>query len=431
MSKKREDLKQINMNAAGIDVGSEMHYVAVPEDRAEQSIRKFSCYTADLHEMAEWLKECGITTVAMESTGVYWIPVFDVLESKGFEVILVNAHHIKNVPGRKTDVSDSRWIQQLHTYGLLHGSYQPENIIRKMRTYMRQKNTLIKLRSTHTQRMQKSLIQMNIQLHKVLSDMTGQTGMMIIRSILQGERDPLKLAQMKNSRVKSSEEIIAKSLEGNYQEEHLFCLKQELDQYDYVCGKIEECEKMIYSVLNKMHGGNDSDTDKDNSNKNRRLKLEAICDVDLTLIDGLDVNSVEAILSEVGIDMSKWPTEKHFGSWLGLCPNNKISGGKILSKKTRKVVSRASVSFRLAAFSVANSKSAMGAYYRRLRSRIGAPKAITATANKIARVFYKCMKLKISYTDLGADYYEAKYKERVLKNMKKRALDFGFELIPV
>jgi hypothetical protein len=270
---------------------------------------------------------------------------------------------------------------------------------------------------------------MNIQLHKVLSDITGQTGMKILRSIVKGERDPLKLAQMKNMRVKNSEEIIAKSLEGNYQEEHLFCLSQELDQYDYVCGKIEECEKMICSVLNEMHG--DPNAAIDSSDKSRRAKLQAVCRVDLTLIDGLDVNSVEAIISEVGTDMCKWPTEKHFGSWLGLCPNNKISGGKILSKKTKKVVSKASVSFRLAAFSVANSKSSMGAYYRRLRSRIGAPKAITATAYKIARMFYKCMKLKIAYTDLGADFYEAKYKERVLKNMKKRALDFGFEMVPV
>ena len=385
------------MNAAGIDVGSEMNYVAVPEDRADQSIRKFLCYTADLREMAMWLKECEITTVAMESTGVYWFPVFEVLESEGFEVILVNAHHIKNVPGRKTDVIDSRWIQQLHTYGLLHGSYQPESIIRKMRAYMRPKDTLIKLRSTHTLRMQKSLIQMNIQLHKVLSNITGETGMKIIRSILKGERDPLKLAQMKNARVKSSEEIIAKSLEGNYREEYLFCLNQELDQYDYVSRKIEECEKMICIVLNEMNG--DANSSIDNSDKARRAKLEAICDVDLTSIDGLNINSVEAIISEVGTDMSKWPTEKHFGSWLGLSPNNKISGGKILSKKIKKVVSRASCCFRLSAFSVSNSKSAMGAYYRRLRSRIGAPKANTATAYKIARMFYKCMKSKISYTD--------------------------------
>jgi transposase len=434
MRKGRGDLEQINIDAAGIDIGSEFHYVAVPEDRAEQSIRKFGCYTADIEAMAKWLKECGIKTVAMESTGVYWMPVFQILEANGFEVLLVNARHIKNAPGRKTDVVDSRWIQQLHTYGLLKGSYQPEPVIRKLRTYLRHRENLIRSRGTHTQRMQKCMIQMNIQLHKVISDITGFTGMRIIRSILEGERDPLKLAQLKNSRIRNSADMIAKSLEGNYQEEQLFCLRQEVEQYDYTCRKIQECEEIIEKTLCEMDGGNvDNSDDKNDKNhkKNVISKLQAVCKVDLTEIDGLDVNNIETIISEVGVDMKKWPTDKHFGSWLGLSPNNKISGGRILSRKSKKVVNRAATAFRLAAYAAGKSDSSIGAFYRRLRNRIGAPKAITATAYKIARLFYMCIKTGKSYKDLGAEYYEKMYKERVLRNFKHKAAALGFTLVPL
>jgi len=434
MRKGRGDLEQINIDAAGIDIGSEFHYVAVPEDRAEQSIRKFGCYTADIEGMAKWLKECGIKTVAMESTGVYWMPVFQILEANGFKVLLVNARHIKNAPGRKTDVVDSRWIQQLHTYGLLQGSYQPEAVIRKLRTYLRHRESLIRSRGTHTQRMQKCMIQMNIQLHKVISDITGFTGMRIIRSILEGERDPLKLAQLKSSRIRNSADIIAKSLEGNYQEEQLFCLRQEVEQFDYTCRKIQECEEIIEKTLCEMDGctGDNSDNKNHKNHKeNIKNKLQAVCKVDLTEIDGLDVNNIETIVSEVGVDMNKWPTDKHFGSWLGLSPNNKISGGRILSRKSKKVVNRAATAFRLAAYAAGKSDSSIGAFYRRLRNRIGAPKAITATAYKIARLFYMCMKTGRSYKDLGADYYEKMYKERVLKNFKKKAADLGFSLLPL
>lgn len=434
MNKERGDLEQINIDAAGIDIGSEFHYVAVPEDRAEQSIRKFGCYTADIEDMAKWLKECRIKTVAMESTGVYWMPVFQILEANGFEVLLVNARHIKNAPGRKTDVVDSRWIQQLHTYGLLQGSYQPEPVIRKLRTYLRHRDNLIKSKTTHTQRMQKCMIQMNIQLHKVISDITGYTGMRIIRSILEGERDPLKLAQLKSSRIRNSADIIAKSLEGNYQEEQLFCLRQEVEQFDYIMDKIQECEEIIEKTLGEMDGGKDDKYDVNNdkaSKENIKEKLQTICKVDLTEIDGLDINTIETIISEVGIDMNKWPTDKHFGSWLGLSPNNKISGGRILSRKSKKIVNRAATAFRLAAYAAGKSDSSIGAFYRRLRVRIGAPKAITATAYKIARLFYMCMKTGKSYKDLGADYYERMYKERVLRNFKQKAAQFGFSLVPL
>lgn len=433
MKKKRSDLEQINIDAAGIDIGSEFHYVAIPEDRAEESIRSFSCYTADLNEMGKWLKECGIKTVAMESTGVYWMPVFQILEKFGLEVLLVNARHVRSVPGRKSDVVDCRWIQQLHTYGLLRGSFQPESIVRKLRTYMRQRDNLIKSRGTHIQRMQKCMIQMNIQLHKVISDITGETGLKIIRNILSGERDPLKLAKLRHSRIKSSEEIIAKSLEGDYRDELLFCLQQEVEQYDYLSKKIKDCETEIEKTLDDMQEENHSISVEENKKESASTeeKLKAICKVDLTKIKGLDVITIETIISEVGTNMNKWNTEKHFGSWLGISPNNKISGGKILERKSKKVVNRAATAFRLAAVNAGRSDSSIGAFYRRLKNRIGTPKAITATAYKIARLYYNCLKLGMEYTDLGADYYERKYKERVLKNFKRRAADFGFTLMPI
>jgi transposase len=423
-TKRRNELERMNLDAAGIDIGSEFHYVAVPEDRDEQPVRRFGCFTFDLRSMAEWLRKCNIKTVAMESTGVYWIPVFQMLEENGFEVILANAYHLKNVAGRKTDVKDCQWIQQLHTYGLLSGSFQPEAEVKILRTYIRQRDKLIKDRSAHIQRMQKSLVQMNIQLHKVISDITGLTGMNIIRSILAGERDPLTLAKMKNGRIKNSTEIIAKALDGDYKDDLLFCLRQEVSHYDFVNRQIEECEREIEAALDDMTEGKGIEP----GSKNIREKLTDTCGVDLTKIDGIDVHSVETLISEVGIDMSKWRTEKHFGSWLGLSPNTKISGGKVLSRKTKKVVNRASTAFRLAAWGVANSKSALGSFYRRIKARSGAPVAITATGYKIARMFYKCLKDKVEYIDVGADYYEKKYRERVINNLAKKARELGFRL---
>jgi transposase len=422
--KRRNDLEQINLDAAGIDIGSEFHYVSVPEDRDEQSVRRFECFTADLRAMAEWLRRCKITTIAMESTGVYWIPVFQILESYGFEVLLVNAYHLKNVSGRKSDVKDCQWIQQLHTYGLLNGSFQPENKIKILRTYIRQREKLIKDRSSHIQRMQKNLVQMNIQLHKVISDITGLTGMKIMRSILSGERDPHTLAMMKNWRIKRSVEAISRALEGDYRDELIFCLKQEVEHYDFICRQIDECDKMIEATLENLT--EKKEDEQEIVSKEQRLK--DVCGVDLTLIDGVDVHTVETIISEIGIDPGKWRNEKHFGSWLGLAPNHKISGGKVLSRKTKKVVSRAATAFRLAAWGVSHSKSAIGSFYRRIRARAGAPVAITATAYKIARMFYKCLKEKLEYNDIGADYYEQKYRERVIKNLAKKARELGYRL---
>lgn len=431
----------INVNAAGIDIGSEEHWVAVPADRDEEPVRSFGCFTADLHAMADWLEACGIETIAMESTGVYWIPAFQILESRGFEVKLVNARHVKNVPGRKTDVLDCQWIQRLHTYGLLSGSFRPEDSICVLRSYWRHRDNLIRYSSAHVQHMQKALTEMNVQLHQVISHITGLTGMRIIRAILAGERDPLKLAQMKDPRIKNSTEVIAKALEGDYRQEHLFALQQAVELYDFYQRQIEACDRQIESCLNQLDSKVDVDSNPLPPPKLRRNKpqgnaphfdlrthLYRITGVDFTQIDGLEAYSVHRILSEVGLDHRSFPTEKHFTSWLGLCPDNRITGGQVKSTKTRVVVNRVSNIFRLAAQSLLRSSSALGGYHRRMRARLGAIKAITATAHKLARIFYHLWKYGGVYQDSGADYYEQKYKERVLRNIKTKALKLGYQI---
>ncbi len=433
-------LKMINPDAAGIDIGSTFHYVCVPEDRDQSHIQKFSCFTEDLNEIANWLEKCKVKTVAMESTSVYWIPVFQILESRGFEVKLVNARYVKNVPGRKTDVQDCQWLQRLHSYGLLHGSFRPEDQICILRGYIRQRENLTRSGATHIHRMQKSLTQMNIQLHKVISDITGSTGIKIIKAILTGERDTKKLAELKDVQIKNDVAIIAKALEGDYREEHLFVLQQELESYEFYQQKIRECDIKIESCYEKF-------TKKDNNlpldkikNKSRRnhpafnlrQELYDITGTDFTKIPGLDVLTIQTIISEVGLNMEKWQTEKHFTSWLGLCPANKITGEKIFSTKTRKVINRASTAFRIAAFATGKSKSALGGYYRRIRNRIGSPKAITATARKLlACLFYRLLKYGQSYVEQGLDYYEKIYTTKVVKNLEKKAKEFGFVLVKV
>jgi len=431
----------INPNAAGIDIGSSEHWVAVPEDRDEHSTRPFGCFTQDLNTLADWLTECGITTVAMESTGVYWIPLFQVLEARDFEVKLVNARHVKNVPGRKTDVSDCRWIQRLHTYGLLSGSFRPDDTICVLRSYWRHRENLVRYASGHVQHMQKALTEMNVQLHKVISDITGVTGIKIIEAILRGERDTQALAQLKNPHIKSSEETIAKALAGDYRREHLFALRQAFELYFFYKQQIEACDREIETYLHDLDSRIDVEShplhtlkrgnQKPQRNEPRfdlRTHLYRISGVDFTRIDGLHVITVQTILSEVGLNPDKFPSCGHFTSWLGLCPNNRITGGKIKSSKTSKVVNRAATAFRLAAQSLSNSKSALGGFYRRMRARLGAPKAITATAHKLARIFYHLWKNGGTYEDLGAGYYERHYAERVLHNMRRKAKQLGFEI---
>lgn len=436
----QQHLEQVNLYAAGIDIGSREHYVAVPSSLDEEAIRKFGCFTPDLNAMADWLVKIGITTVAMESTGVYWIPAFEILESRGLKVILVNARHVKNVTGRKTDVKDCQWIQQLHTYGLLNAAFRPEDDYVTLRTYMRQRETMVSHLSSKIQHMQKALRLMNVLLDNVVSDITSQTGMAIIRDILSGIRDPKKLAKNRDRRCKNSAEIIAKSLVGNYRDEHLFALKQSVELYDFYNEKLSECDEVIYQHLNTLHKQADPSKrqvqkkrKKSNSNALRfdaSINLYELCGVDLTAIDGMDEHGLLKIVSETGIDMSKWVTEKRFTSWLGLSPNNKISGGKVLSSSSIKTKNRAKQAFKMAAFSLSNSKSALGAFYRRLRGRVGAPKAINATARKLAIIFYKMLKNKMEYRKQSQEEYDELHKSRVLKQLKRKANLLGMELVP-
>lgn len=425
-------LKHINSYAAGIDVGSRSHFVAVPEGLSEQPVREFSTFTDDLRRMADWLIACGITTVAMESTGIYWIPVFEILESAGLDVKLVNAHHVKNVPGRKSDVLDCQWLQQLHTYGLLKGAFRPTDQVCTLRAYVRQRMNLVRYSASHIQHMQKALAQMNLQLGNVVTDITGVTGMRIIKAILDGERDPRTLAGMRDRRCKNNEETIARSLHGNFRPEHLFSLKQAVDLYTFYQGQIAECDQEILSQLAMFDAASDPNNGpqaKPPSTVND--ELQRMAGVDLTRIDGIDTNSALKIIAEVGVDMSRWKSAKHFASWLGLCPGTKVSGGKILSGKSKKVVNRAAATLRMAAFTLFNSKSALGAYLRRQRARLGAPKAITATAHKLARLVYSMLKHGSDYTDAGQDYYEERYRSRVVKNLKRKAQELGFELVEI
>lgn len=428
---------QVHPNAAGIDVGSRELWVAVPADRETKPIRMFGTFTADLNELADWLSQCGVTTVAMESTGVYWIPVFQILEKRGLDVLLVNARQTKNVAGRKSDWTDCQWIQHLHSLGMLAGSFRPADDICVWRSYQRHRDNLVQQASMQIQLMHKALTQMNIQLHHVISDVTGVTGLAILDAILAGERDCLKLAALRDPHIRSSRDRIAKALEGDYRAEHLFVLGQALQAYRFCLAQIAECDRQIEALLMEFEKKTDAVLGKKGKRRstghqprfNAHEYLYGITGVDLTAIDGVDATTVMTILPETGLDMSKWPTEKHFCSWLGLSPNHQISGGKILDRKTRRVVNRATQAFRLAAQSLKGNKSALGAYFRRMKARLGAPDAITATAHKIAKIFYRTLRYGQGYVDIGQNYYEEKYRQRVLQNLKKRAKELGYELM--
>ena len=433
------ELKRVHPQAAGIDIGASEHWVSIPSELDPEPVRKFSCFTADLYAIAEWLKSKGITTVAIESTGVYWIPLFQILETSGLEVRLVNAHFVKTVPGRKSDVLDCQWLQNLHSYGLLSGSFRPDDQVCVFRSYIRQRDRLTKSASVHIQRMQKALTEMNVQLHQVVSDVTGVTGMAIIRAILAGERDPQRLAALKDPRAKRSIDEIAAALVGDYRVEHLFVLKQELSLYDTYQQQIQECDRQIEQCLSAFDSQNDEllpprpkgkKPSRNAPDFDLRSHLYRISGVDFTQIDGLEALTVQSIISEVGLDPTRFPTAKHFASWLGICPGSKISGGKVLSSKTRQVVNRASNAFRIAAQSLANSKTALGGFYRRIRTRSGAPVAITATAHKLARIFYHLWTTGEDFIDAGVDAYEQQYQHRVVKHLKQRAKQMGFDLVP-
>lgn len=435
------ELKQVNVNAAGIDVGATVHYVCVPQGRDPEPVRSFGAFTADLEALAEWLAACAVTTVAMEATGVYWIPLFELLERRGFEVKLVEPSRLKHVPGRKSDVLDCQWIQQLHTFGLLSGSFRPEDSICTLRSYVRQRQTIVRSAGRCVQHMQKALTQMNVKLQHVVSDITGVTGTAIVDAILAGERDPLKLAQLRDPRCRNDEATIALALQGNWREDHLFALKQAVDAHRFFQQKLAEIDQRIEAHLKTFKDKSQGKPleprparSKRGSNApafDARKYFYTMTGMDLTGVDGLEANTVLNVISEIGTDMSRWPTEKNFTSWLTLAPGVNKTGGRSQSTngRTRPSSNRAAATLRMAACGLLRADCALGAFARRLRGRIGAPKAITATARKLAIIIYNMLKYGKAYVDRGVEYYEKQYRASVVKNLKKRAKKLGFELV--
>src|ERR1700756_4981274 len=424
-------LEVVHPDAAGIDIGNESHYVAVPPSRDSQPVREFRCTTAELKAMAAWLQQCRIRTVAMQSTGVYWVAVYDILEQAGFEVYLVNARDTKNLPGRKSDVQESQWLMKLHTYGLLRNSFRPPQEIRTMRTYWRQRNDLVQSAGRHILRIQKALTQMNLQLANVLSDVSGVTGQAIIKAILAGERDPHKLAAFRDPRVKASEDQIAQSLEGNWQPDLLFVLKQEQEGYEFCQKQMAECDRQLEQYLqqreDRSHGAPLPEEKRKGRLKkkkgnapqfNLREGLFRMTRTDLTRIDAIDVMTATTIISEAGWDMSKWKTEDHFVSWLRLCPDNRISGNKVIGKGRLPTNNPITIALKMAASTLRESKTYLGAQFRRLRTRLGAPIAIKAMAAKLARLVYRMLRYGMKYVDQGAAFYEAQHRQLQISRLK-------------
>ena len=434
-------LEAVHPDAAGIDVGGSEHWVAISPDRDPEPVRRFGCFTADLRALAGWLIEKGIRSVALQSTGVYWMPVLEVLEQHGLEVFLVNARHTKNVPGRKSDVQECQWLLKLHTFGLLNDSFQPSDEIRVARTLWRHRGNLIAEASSAIQRMQKVLVEMNLQLGSVLSDLSGVSGMSILGAILEGERDPRQLAALVQPGVQATPDEIVQSLDGNWREELLFVLRQHVELYRIYQRKIADCDFQLRQHLESLGSKVDLQAQplgpKPKGKKGSRnapqfdlrTELYRITGIDWAQINGIDVLTAQTVIAESGADLSAFPSEKHFTSWLGLCPTNEQSGGKILNRRTRKVVNRATVALRNAASTLLRSQSFLGAQYRRLRTRLGAPKAITAMARKLACLFYRLIKHGQQYVDKGTAHYEARYREQQIRSLAKRAQKLGLQLV--
>ncbi|MGB8065157.1 MAG: IS110 family transposase [Candidatus Sulfotelmatobacter sp.] len=437
------NLEVVHPHAAGIDIGNESHYVAVPPSLDPQPVRCFGCTTAELRKMAEWLTECGIRTVVLQSTGVYWIAVYDILEEADLEVYLVNARETKNLPGRKTDVQESQWLMKLHTYGLLRNSFRPSQEIRTLRTYWRQRHDLVRSCSRHIQRIQKALTQMNIQLANVISDISGVTGQAILKAILDGERDPRELAAYRDCRIEASEEEIAQALEGNWQEDQLFLLRQERAAYEFCQKQITECDQQLAQYLARLEDRTQGATLPEETRKGRRKKkkvnpqlnlreeLFRMTGTDLTQIDSIDVMTAMTVISEVGWDMSKWETENHFVSWLKLCPDNKISGSKVIGKGRMPTNNRATTALRLAATTLRESDTYLGAQFRRFRTRLGPSVAAKAMAAKLARLVYRMLRYGMKFVDKGAELYDAQYRKQQVTHLKRKAAQLGLQIIEV
>ncbi len=425
-------------DAAGIDIGATEIYVAVPADRDLDSVRCFETFTPDLVALADWLQQCRIRSVAMESTGVFWIPLFQILEARGLEVCLVNARHVKNVPGRKTDVLDCQWLQYLHSVGLLHASFRPQQAVCAVRALLRHRDSLIQMSSEHIQHMQKALSQMNLQLHHVISDITGTSGLAILDAILHGERDTHKLAELRDRRIKASEETIVKSLIGDYRPEHLFTLRQSLSAYRYHQQLIADCDREIERQLGNFESKSEPPapaTQPTSPKKKAAVNLATqhwrIFGVDLTAVPGISSPTVQVLLAEIGPDWSKFRTSSALASWLGLCPHNEISGGQILSSRTQKVKNRAALALRLAAHSLHHSHSYLGEYYRRMRAKLGAPKAIVAAAHKLARILYHLVTTGQPYEESIFAALEIKSRQRAESRLQAQARSLGFRLEPM
>lgn len=448
----------VHADAAGIDVGNDSHFVAVPVGRDGRPVQEFGSWTADLQRMAKWLKSCGIRTVAMQSTGVYWIAVQEVLEEAGLEVYLVNARGTKNLPGRKSDVQECQWLMKLHTYGLLKNSFRPPEEIRMVRTIWRQRDRLVRDAGRAIQQMQKALTTMNIRLANTISDISGVTGMAILRAILKGERDPRELAQLRHKRIQASEEEVVRSLEGHWREDVLFELKQVMEGYDFYQQQMAECDRELQKYLAVLPDGKresevevveavpGGETEKRRKSKAARkgkprrknqpgfelgAELQRVFGVDLTRIDGIDVMTGQVILSEVGPDLSDFPNEDHFASWLELAPRRNITGGKVIHQKSRESKNRVANALRMAAEALSRSDSYLGARYRRLRGRMEGEKAVKAMARYLACLVYRLVTKGQDYVDRGAAYFENKRSQRELISLNRKAAELGMRLIPV
>jgi transposase len=443
-SSTQQSLHILHAHAAGIDIGAREIYVAVPPGTCRDNVRSFPTFTEDLHALRDWLKHCGVTTVAMESTGVYWIPLFQILDAAGIEVCLVNARHCKNLPGRKTDVQDCQWLQYLHSVGLLRGSFRPADQVCSVRTILRHRDALVRGAGRCVSHLHKALTQMNIQLHHVISDLTGVTGQAILNAVLNGERDPQKLAALKDHRIKASRDVIAKSLRGDWRAEHLFTLKQTHALWLQHQALIAECDTQIEAMLKAFDSRVDvasapltpakSSHKKAQRNEpqfDARTECYRVLGVDLTLVPGFQTPTVLVLLCELGPEFAeKFPTAKHFGSWLGLCPDNRITGGKIYSVRTRDVKSRVAEALRLAAQSLWQAKNYFGELYRRWKARLGSPKAITAMAHKLARILWHLLKFKQPFNPEVFAKEEARMQRKKLQRLQNMAESLNYRLVP-
>jgi len=452
-STQQGDLAVTQRHAAGIDVHAATHFVSVPPEdvpagfsnpdpKLPDGVRKFGTTTPELEVLAAWLTECGVTTVAMESTGVFWIPLYDLLASRGFAVILVDPRQTSHAPGRpKSDVLDCQWIRRLHSYGLLTASFRPADDIVRWRGFVRQRDMLIRYAAQHVQHLQKTLEEMNVKLTEVVSDIVGQTGMKILQDIVRGVRDPLKLAKHRHENCKRTEEEIAQALQGTWREEHLFALKQALKLYEFYQKQLRECEKQIESCLRGMEDKSRGaalpasvrkrrrQPEKNEVRFGARALLFRMAGVDLTVLEGISETTALVLLSELGTDMSRFPHEKNFVSWLGLCPQHRGSAGKIFQRRTRRGANRAARALRMAAQGCHHAKHALGAFYRRIQSRAGGAKAVVATARKIAERVYRLLKYGQEYVRQSQEVYEAAYQARLVKSMAKRAASLGYKLV--